>query len=60
MIITHANLTDLTAISIPYGRKIYLLKSNITGRRNKNSKVRQILSLSSRDEMIKKVSSYWE
>ena len=60
MIITHANLTDLTAISIPYGRKIYLLKSNKTGRRNKNSKVRQILSLSSRDEMIKKVSSYWE
>lgn len=58
MIITHANLIDLTAISISYGRKIYLLKSNITGRRNKNSKVRQILSLSSRDEMIKKVSSY--
>lgn len=60
MIITHANLIDLTAISISYGRKIYLLKSNITGRRNENSKVRQILSLSSRDEMIKKVSSYWE
>ena len=58
MIITHANLIDLTAISISYGRKIYLLKSNITGRRNENSKVRQILSLSSRDEMIKKVSSY--
>ena len=60
MIITHANLIDLTAISISYGRKIYLLKSNITGRRNENSKVRQILSLSSRDETIKKVSSYWE
>lgn len=60
MIITHANLIELTAISISYGRKIYLLKSNITGRRNENSKVRQILSLSSRDEMIKKVSSYWE
>lgn len=60
MIITHANLIDLTAISISYGRKVYLLKSNITGRRNENSKVRQILSLSSRDEMIKKVSSYWE